>query len=212
MSLWSCSNLRFGYPGQLVLSCPDFTVGAGSCIRIAGPNGAGKTTLLRVMAKLLKPLSGTLTYDEVLSRGTIGYLPQRSPLQDDFPATVWEVVLSGCQTLRGWRPFFTSRETERAKAALRLFDIENLAGRSYRELSGGQRQRALLARSMAVSRKLLLLDEPTTGLDAPAVRHLQSVLVDLNKSGTAIVMITHDASFINYTETVEISREEIRHD
>ena len=214
MYLIECTDLRFGYPGQTTLACSDFTVGAGDYIHIAGPNGIGKTTLPRVLAGLLVPLSGRVVRAPALGRGAIGYVPQRSPLQDDFPATVWEVVLSGCQSLRGVRPFYRAGEKQLARDALRRFGIDDLASRSYRELSGGQRQRALLARSMAIPRKVLLLDEPTTGLDAESVGRFKEILAEIRQSDTAVVVITHDRSLVNCepTVTLDIHREGGGHD
>lgn len=214
MNLLECTGLRFGYPGQIALACSDFTVGTGDYIHIAGPNGIGKTTLLRVLAGLLAPLEGRVVRAPELGRGAIGYLPQRSPLQDDFPATVWEVVLSGCQSLRGLRPFHTAHEKSLARGALSRYGIEDLASRSYRELSGGQRQRVLLARSMAVPRRLLLLDEPTTGLDVASVDQFRKILAETRASGTAVVVITHDRSLVDCapTLTLDIHREGGSHD
>ena len=191
MNLIECTGLKFGYPGQTALACPDFTVGTGDYIHIAGPNGIGKTTLLRVLAGLLVPFAGRVVRAPELGRGAIGYVPQRSPLQDDFPATVWEVVLSGCQSLRGTRPFYRDSEKQLARAALRRFGIEDLAPRSYRELSGGQRQRALLARSMAIPRKVLLLDEPMIGLDPHAIKELKGCLEEMRSQGKTLLISTH---------------------
>ena len=214
MNLIECTGLKFGYPGQTALACPDFTVGTGDYIHIAGPNGIGKTTLLRVLAGLLAPFAGRVVRAPELGRGAIGYVPQRSPLQDDFPATVWEVVLSGCQSQRGVRPFYRAGEKKLARSALCRFGIEDLASRSYRELSGGQRQRALLARSMAIPRKVLLLDEPTTGLDAASIERFKTILAEIRSSGTAVVVITHDRSLVDCepTVTLDIHREGDRHD
>ena len=212
MPLISCTNLRFGYAGGPVLTCPDFTVGSGDYVRITGSNGTGKTTLLRVLAGLLAPQSGEVVRHATLLPGTVGYLPQRPPLQDDFPATVWEVVLSGCQSLRGWRPYFRPGEVGLARAALRRFGIADLAKRSYAALSGGQRQRVLLARSMAVPRKLMLFDEPTTGLDCASVAALEEGLRTILAEGVALVVVTHEKSFLgDATRSFEVCREGVAH-
>ena len=191
-NLVECRNLRLGYGAHLLAPCPDFTVGAGDFLGIVGPNGAGKTTLLKVMAGLLEPLSGTVALAAGLRHGGIGYLPQQSPLQKDFPASVREVVLSGCQTTRGLRPFYTRTERWLADRAMVRFGVAPLARRCYRELSGGQRQRVLLARAIAAPHSLLLLDEPTSGLDPQAATELYRGLADIAKDGIAIAMVTHD--------------------
>ena len=209
MDLLSCTNLRFGHAGQTPFTCPDFTVRAGDTLRIAGPNGTGKTTLLRVLAGLLPPFGGEVVRAPELARGGIGYLPQRSPLQDDFPATVREIVLSGCQALRGWRPYYSRHERDLACAALHAFDATDLVARPYRDLSGGQRQRVLLARAIAAPRRLLMLDEPTTGLDDRAVGDLRDVLARLQARGVALVVVTHDESLLGGASvpSVRIGRE-----
>lgn len=214
MELLSCTNLRFGYAGQPPFACPDFTVGTGDLLHIAGENGTGKTTLLRVLAGLLPVFSGQIRRAGALVPGSVGYLPQRTPYQDDFPATAREIALSGCQASRGWRPFYTRREKEAALDALRAFKADDLADASYRALSGGQRQRVLLARALAMPRRLLLLDEPSTGLDAPSAAHMRRVLEEWRARGTAIVLITHAPGLLAGSErkTVAVHRENIRHD
>ena len=214
MELLSCTNLRFGYAGQPPFACPDFTVGAGDLLHIAGENGTGKTTLLRVLAGLLPVFSGRIRRAGALRPGSVGYLPQRTPFQDDFPATAREIALSGCQAARGWRPFYTRREKEAAQDALRAFEADDLAGVSYRALSGGQRQRVLLARALALPRRLLLLDEPSTGLDAPSTAHMRQVLEACSARGTAIVLVTHASGLLAGVEhkTVTVHREAPRHD
>ena len=198
MDLLSCTNLRFGHAGQTPFTCPDFTVRAGDTLRIAGPNGTGKT------------FGGEVVRAPELAHGGIGYLPQRSPLQDDFPATVREIALSGCQALRGWRPCYSRHERDLACAALHAFDATDLVARPYRDLSGGQRQRVLLARAIAAPRRLLLLDEPTTGLDDRAVDDLLDVLARLQARGTALVVVTHDETLLGGASvpSIRIGREE----
>ncbi len=193
-NLVECRDLRLGYGANAMPPCPDFTVGQGDYVCIVGPNGAGKTTLLKCMAGLLKPLSGTLALAPGLAAGGIGYVPQQGPLQRDFPASVREVVQSGCQARRGWRPFYTGHERRRAAEAMERLDIASLAKRCYRELSGGQRQRVLLARALCGECRLLLLDEPTTGLDPEATAEFYGLLRRVNASGQAIAMVTHDRS------------------
>ncbi len=194
MNLVECRGLRLGYASRLVASCPDFTVGTGDFLAVVGPNGSGKTTLLKTVAGLIQPLGGSLGIPEEVSRGGIGYLPQTKDIQRDFPASVTEVVESGCQALRGMRPFYTGEEKQMVRSAIERFGIGHLARRSFRELSGGQRQRVLLARALCAPRKILLLDEPSTGLDPDAQEELHSLLGKVNKSGLSIMMVTHDLS------------------
>ena len=192
MNLLEGRNLRLGYGTRLLAPCPDFAVGAGDFLGIVGPNGTGKTTLLKGLAGLLEPLEGTVTFAAGLRHGGVGYLPQQSPLQKDFPASVREVVLSGCQASRGLRPFYTRTERRLADRAMVRFGVAPLARCCYRELSGGQRQRVLLARAIAAPHSLLLLDEPTTGLDPAATEALHEILASISRAGVAIVMVTHD--------------------
>ena len=191
-NLIECRNLRLGYGSNTMPPCPDFTVGAGDYLSIVGPNGAGKTTLLKCIAGLLKPLGGKLALAPGLADGDIGYLPQQGPLQRDFPASVREVVQSGCQALRGLRPFYTRDERRRATEAMERLGVATLAKRCYRELSGGQRQRVLLARAICGECRLLLLDEPTTGLDPDAAEEFYRTLHGINSGGVAVIMVSHD--------------------
>ena len=193
-NLVECRDLRLGYGSNAMHPCPDFTVGAGDYLSIVGPNGTGKTTLLKCVAGLLKPLGGTLALAPGLSDGGIGYLPQQGPYQRDFPASVREVVQSGCQALRGLRPFYTRAERRRAAEAMERLDISALAKRCYRELSGGQRQRVLLTRAMCGDCRLLLLDDPTTGLDRDATADFYRLLREINAGGMTIATVTHDHS------------------
>ena len=189
--LIECRGLKVGYSMPTAISCPDFTVGTGDFLCILGPNGAGKSTLVKTLAGLIPPLAGEIVAAGLADGGT-GYLPQRSPLQDDFPATVREVVRTGCQSLRGLRPFFSRAEKDMAEQALDRFGLKELARHPYRALSGGQRQRVLLARALCVPRRLLLLDEPTAGLDEHAVSILYESLSSLQADGLSIVMVTHE--------------------
>ena len=192
VKLIDCQGLRMGYAAATDIPCPDFSVAPEDFLCVVGPNGSGKSTLIKTLAGLMPPRAGTLTVAEGLHGGGIGYLPQRSPLQDDFPATVREVVRTGCQALRGRRPFFSRREKDLAEAALARFGLTDLARRPYRALSGGQRQRVLLARALCVPRRLLLLDEPTVGLDQEAVAALYDRLAALHAEGLAVAMVTHE--------------------
>jgi len=190
--LLSCRGLAVGHLSRPVASGIAFSLAAGEGLCVVGGNGTGKTTLLRTLLGLQPALAGEIVRGGGLGAGDIGYLPQQNPVQRDFPATVREVVLSGCQALRGARPFFRAAERRRAEDALARFGAAGLAGRSYRELSGGQRQRVLLARALCAGRRLLLLDEPVTGLDPDAAAELYRTLAALRREGRAILSVTHD--------------------
>lgn len=201
MALVECHGLEVGYGPAKAIRCPDFSVGTDGFLCVIGPNGAGKTALVKTIAGLLPPLAGEIRAADGLHNGGIGYLPQRSPLQDDFPATVREIVRTGCQARRGLRPFFSRTERDMAEAAMARFGLTGLAKRPYRALSGGQRQRTLLARALCIPRRLLLLDEPTAGLDQDAIAELYGSLEAIHADGLAVVMVTHERSPIRRLAT-----------
>ena len=166
MSLLSFNNLAIGYDNKIVQRNLSFSVEKGDYLVILGENGAGKSTLLKTMLGLLKPIEGTITLDSEVKKSEIGYLPQQTVVQKDFPASVWEVVLSGCLARAGLKPFYSKQDKELAKANIKKMDLEGFEKKCYRELSGGQQQRVLLARALCSSDKVLVLDEPITGLDS----------------------------------------------
>ena len=193
MSCLKCEHVSFAYENQTVVSDLSFQVEEGDYLCIIGENGTGKSTLMRGILGLKKPSLGTIALGEGIRQNQIGYVPQQTPVQRDFPASVWEVVLSGCINSRGWRPGFGEREKKLAKEKLSLLGIEDLKSRSFRELSGGQRQRVLLARSLCAAQKLILLDEPATGLPAVAAHDLYRLLRKLHKElKITVIMISHD--------------------
>ncbi len=194
MALLTCRNLTLGYDGREVLRDLHFTVFEGDYLCVIGENGSGKSTLMRTILGLQKPLSGEIEMGGGLRRSEIGYLPQQTPVQKDFPASVWEVVLSGAGGRCGARPFYNKEEKRAAAANLERLGAGNLARRCFRELSGGQRQRVLLARALLAARKMLLLDEPTGGLDPAATADLYRLIDSLHGEGVTIMMITHDIS------------------
>ena len=165
MSLISCENLAFAYEGMTVLQNVNFTVGQGDYLCIIGENGAGKSTLMKGLLGLKKPSAGSVTFGDGLRAREIGYLPQQTPVQKDFPASVQEVVLSGCLSGMGLRPFYGKEEREKAARNIEALEITDLKDRCYRDLSGGQQQRVLLARALCATKKVILLDEPVAGLD-----------------------------------------------
>ena len=202
--LIDCRDAALGYEGRPIWEHLTFQVRRGDYLCIVGANGSGKSTLLKSMLGLLRPLSGEIRLDESLRRGAIGYLPQQTRAQKDFPATVSEVVLSGFLSARGRRFFYSAAEKSQALMHMGKLGILELKDRCYRELSGGQQQRVLLARALCAARRLLILDEPVTGLDPAAAQDLYRTLAYLNKNeGLAIVMVTHDLqSALQYADTV----------
>jgi zinc transport system ATP-binding protein len=193
-TLLVCKDLTYGYEGRAIISNLSFTVNAGEYLCIVGENGTGKSTLMRTLLRLKQPMSGSVTIGDGLAVYEIGYLPQQTVVQKDFPASVGEVVLSGCLNGCGLRPFYTKTEKQLAKENMAKLGIADLAKRCYRELSGGQQQRVLLARALCATRKLLLLDEPTAGLDPKATSEMYELIAALNKQGTSIIMISHDVT------------------
>ncbi|MBQ2997319.1 MAG: metal ABC transporter ATP-binding protein [Oscillibacter sp.] len=188
-----CHNLTLGYDGQSVVRGLSFTVSEGDYLCIVGENGSGKSTLMKAVLGLLPPMEGTIAYGEGLSRGQIGYLPQQTLVQKDFPASVWEIVLSGFEGRRKFRPFHTAEEKAAARKNLERLGLAGFEKRCYRDLSGGQQQRVLLARALCATEKILVLDEPVTGLDPVVTAELYELISDLNqKYGVTIVMISHD--------------------
>ena len=188
-----CRDVSLGYVGQTVLSHLNLTIRDGDYLCIVGDNGSGKSTLLRGLLGLLAPQSGEILRAPELERGAVGYLPQQTRAQRDFPATVLEVALSGCLNQKGSRFFYTRAQKSQALMNLGKLGVLEWKDKSYRELSGGQQQRVLLARALCAAGRLLILDEPITGLDPAAAQDLYKTLSYLNtKEGMAIVMVTHD--------------------
>ncbi len=199
-----CQNLCVGYDGKPVLQDLNFEVFAGDYILIVGENGTGKSTLIRTILGLQAPISGKIITEDGLKRNEIGYLPQQNIIQKDFPASVMEIVLSGCQGRCGLRPFYSKREKNLALEAMEKIHITQLSKRCFSELSGGQKQRVLLARALCATQKMLLLDEPVSGLDPKATAEMYSLIEELNKkAGITIIMISHDiASAIKYANHI----------
>ena len=192
MAQLECKNLTLGYGSKTVIENLSFEVNKGDYLCIVGENGSGKTTLIKAILRLHKPAAGTITTGDGLLADEISYLPQQTEVQRDFPASVREIVLSGCQSRCGRRPFYNHEEKQLAAAAMEKLGITQLAKKCYRELSGGQQQRTLLARALCAAQKMLLLDEPVTGLDPAATEEMYTLIEQLNKSGITIIMISHD--------------------
>lgn len=188
-----CRDAALGYEGRAVLTGLNLTVSAGDYLCVVGDNGSGKSTLMKGLLGLLSPMEGSIDRAAELKSGAIGYLPQQTQAQKDFPATVYEVVLSGFLNQKGFRFFYTAAQKTAALQAIGKLGILELKDRCYRDLSGGQQQRTLLARALCAASRLLILDEPVTGLDPAAAQDLYKTLRYLNeKEGMAVVMVTHD--------------------
>lgn len=193
MAILSCKDLNVQYDNQVALKDVNFELEDGDYLCIIGDNGSGKSTLMKSILGLVTPRSGNIQYGDYLKSHDIGYLPQQTVVQKDFPASVYEVVLSGCLNKRGWRPFYSAEEKKRALENLKKLKIEHLKKKCYRDLSGGQQQRVLIARALCASEKILLLDEPVTGLDPVTTANLYQIIEELNKEyGMSIIMVTHD--------------------
>lgn len=187
-------NLTIGYDNQVILKDINLNILEGEYVCIIGANGSGKSTLLKTILGLNKPLSGKITIDKKIS---IGYVPQAAKLQQDFPATVNEIVMSGCLRKMKWRPFYTKKERDLAHKNMKLLQITSLKNKSFSLLSGGQQQRVLIARALCATNKVLFLDEPFTALDGYAALKLYGILKKLNKEEhVTIVIISHDVETI----------------
>lgn len=193
MAQLTCTDLTLGYEGVPVTEHLSFSVNAGDYLYIVGENGSGKSTLIKALLRLKAPMSGEIETGDGLQPEEIGYLPQQTAVQRDFPASVQEIVRSGCLNRSGFRPFYTKQEKQLAQENMERLGIAHLAKRCYRELSGGQQQRVLLARALGATQKMLLLDEPVTGLDPKAQTELYELIQQLNQQdGITILMVSHD--------------------
>ena len=204
MALITCKNLSLAYDSVNVAEDINFAVNKGEYVCVVGENGSGKTTLMRALLGLHKTKSGDITLGEGLKRNQIGYLPQQTPTQRDFPASVKEVVLSGFVGGMGLRPFYNKAERDRAEKVMERLELSDVQNRSYSELSGGQQQRVLLARALCATGKLLLLDEPAASLDNHIALKLYDLIEGLNKEdGIAVIMISHDVqSAVKYADKI----------
>ena len=191
----SAGHLSFSYNKNKILKDFSIDISGGKIYAVMGGNGSGKTTLMKTLLNLHSPLSGSIITGDGLKTNEIGYLPQQTVVQRDFPASVKEIVLSGCQGQCGIRPFYKKEEKNTALQNMERMGISNLSSRCYRELSGGQQQRVLLARALCATRKLLLLDEPVSGLDPKATAEMYDIIEELNRRDKiTIIMISHDIS------------------
>ena len=204
MAQLTCQKLCVGYDGKSVLQNLSFEVFAGDYLCIVGENGSGKSTLMKTILGLQPPVDGKILTGDGLRKNEIGYLPQQTVVQKDFPASVREIVLSGCQGRCGSRPFYNKEEKQLTAEAMDKMQITRLARRCYRELSGGQQQRVLLARALCATQKMLLLDEPVSGLDPKVTAEMYALIEKLNREdGITVIMISHDiAAAVRYASHI----------
>lgn len=206
-----CQNLAIGHDGKVLLQDINFSVKEGDYLCIIGENGSGKSTLMRTLLNLQQPIHGKITFGAGVKSDEIGYLPQQIVIQKDFPASVREIVLSGCQNRVGMRPFYNRSEKKRACEMMEKLQITNLENRCYRELSGGQQQRVLLARALCATKKILLLDEPVSGLDPKVTDEMYRLIEKINcEDKITIIMISHDMkAAMNYARHILHIGEEV---
>jgi len=198
----SVKDLSVKYDSGYAVRDISFNVYAGDYLCIVGENGSGKSTLMKVVLGLLKPTGGSVQFYG-LKQNQIGFIPQQTVVQKDFPTSVFEVVLSGNMSRHGLMPFYSRKDKQLARDKIKLLGAEPFIHKSYCDLSGGQQQRVLLARALCATEKVLLLDEPVTGLDPVMAGELYGILNGLNRAGTAIVMISHDvASSVRYAKKI----------
>ena len=205
--LLSCNDLKIGYSKRIILDNVTFEINEGDYLCIIGENGSGKSTLIKTILGLIKPISGKIVLSKEFNKKEIGYLPQRSITQNDFPASCYEVVLSGCINKLNFFPWYTNKQKQLADENMEKLCIKRLKNQCFSELSGGQQQRVLLARALCATEKILILDEPVSGLDSKATSEMYKIIRNINKQGIAIVMITHNAAdiFDDATHIIEIN-------
>lgn len=208
MALIDFNKVTIGYDGKSVISDLTFQIKQNEYVCIVGENGSGKTTLMKCLLGLIPPLSGKITFGDGLTQNEIGYLPQKTVLQKDFPASVEEVVLSGCLNKK-YTLFYSKEQKKTAQKNMELTGITDIRKNCFRELSGGQQQRALLARALCATTKLLILDEPVTGLDPVASADMYNLVKNLYKEGITVIMVSHDitAAVNNATKILHLSKD-----
>jgi zinc transport system ATP-binding protein len=208
MAYITCKNLTLGYDGKAIVDGLNFQINKGDYLCIVGENGAGKSTLVKTLLGLTNAMGGEIVRGDGLGVGEIGYLPQQTVIQRDFPATVWEVVLSGTLSHLGKKPFYGKAERKLAAEKLSELGISDLKDETYRNLSGGQQQRVLLARALCATSKVILLDEPVTGLDPKVTLDFYQIINNLNENGVTVIMVSHDLQALSYASHVlHISRD-----
>lgn len=214
MSLIECKDLMLGYDGKVVINKLNIKISKGDYLCIIGENGTGKSTLVKAILSLIKPMKGKISFSDELNTKQIGYLPQINTNQKDFPASVYEVVISGCLNKRGFFPFYKKEDKETVDINLKKLKIDNLKNTCFKELSGGQQQRVLLARALCATSKVLLLDEPTTALDTKTTKDFYKLIGELNKKDNiTVIMVTHDIknALDNATHILKLDTKDLFH-
>lgn len=188
-----CRNLSIGYEGKEILKDINFEINSSDYLCIIGENGSGKSTLLKTILGLKNPVNGEIIFSNTLKKNELGYLPQQTNIQKDFPASVFEVVLSGRMNKLGFKCFYSKKDKENALKKMKLLNILDLKNKSYQNLSGGQQQRVLLARALCATKKILFLDEPMAGLDPVVSKNMYTLIGKINeKLDITIIMVSHD--------------------
>lgn len=195
MKILECKNVCIDYEENRAVDHISFSVEEGDLVCILGENGSGKSTLVKGILGLEKVTEGTITYFNGIKENEIGYLPQTTMVQKNFPASIYEVVLSGCLNHKGMSPFYSKEDKKKAIEMMEKVGIKELKTKSYQELSGGQQQRVLLARALCASKKMLILDEPISGLDPVITNTIYELIKKINQQGMTVIMVSHDISF-----------------
>ncbi len=196
MAQIKATNLNIGYDNNVVAKNLCFEINKGDYVCVVGENGSGKSTLIKTLLGLLPKLGGNFEFAEGLQKTGIGYLPQRTDFQKDFPASVKEIVLSGCLANKKFKVFYSKKDKILAEENMRHLEIFDLKNKPFSVLSGGQQQRVLLARALCSTKDLLVLDEPVSGLDTISTHEMYDVLKKLNQSGITIIMVSHDLNSV----------------
>ncbi|MDR1560061.1 MAG: ABC transporter ATP-binding protein [Clostridiales bacterium] len=204
MALIICKDVSFDYEGHIAVSGLNFEVNSGDYLCVVGENGSGKSTLIKGILRLKTPAQGSVAFGGGLDLNGIGYLPQQTAAQKDFPASAYEVVLSGRLSALGGKPFYSQADKSEAEKNMKRLDISHLRNRCYRELSGGQQQRVLLARALCATKKALLMDEPVAGLDPVVTQELYKLIETINsETGLTVIMVSHDVqSAVKYASHI----------
>jgi len=195
MALITCKDVVLGYDGERVLSGINFAIDRGDYLCVVGENGAGKSTLIKGLLKLISPMQGSISMSDGLKSTEIGYLPQQTQIQRNFPASILEVVMSGTLNGNSGKPFYTKKNKKDALDKIELMGLKGMEKRCYQDLSGGQQQRVLLARALLATTKMILLDEPAAGLDPVVTNDLYEIISKINKEmNITVIMVSHDIS------------------
>jgi ABC-type Mn2+/Zn2+ transport system ATPase subunit len=202
--LLTLSEVDLGYGGRAVLRGVNLSVSDGDFLGIVGPNGSGKTTLLKGLLGLIRPLRGSLSHRADRRTLRFGYVPQRERVTPFFPATALELTLLGREVLAGPFRRLTRRDRDRALQSLDHVGVADLANRRFRDLSGGQQQRVLIARALALEPKVMLLDEPTNGMDLESEHLLMELIASLHdRDGLTVILVSHLLNLVvNYVRNL----------